>query len=915
VDLLVVDGYDQFSTLQAELLAALGDRTAEALVTLTQVPGREDTVGRRFTKTRQHLEAVFKNNGLAWSPKSLTGRMDDRHPDLQRLADEIFQLDTEPTPSTGAVHFLSSPDVATETSTVLREVKRLLLPDEEGLTHNLPEDIIVVLRDYERYHTHLRALAREYDLPSVLHLGQPLSDLPPIRLLLDALSLHDTSIHLTDFPRRLLLDVLRSPYCEVPGLDADIVRLLDQISQSFQVVGGREDWLIAVEAASRGRLVGEEDRDTHEIEPLISEQERDDILNALTTFFDRVTPRPIATVVDYVMWLEELIGADRPPTDDDPEDTDGYLSMVNCLHHGQRPWVVNRDLAALDEFKGVLRGLLSAQVLLSTLEQTAEVIHWADFWVDLLASLERASIDQQPERHGRVLITTAANARGLPHKHVFIMGLSEGMFPVKLTEDPLYLDSERRQMANTGLPIEVAADMGGDEGLYYELISLPRQSLTLSRPTIQNGAPWVESHLWRATAAVFSDSVDLVRAGEQRAGAVVAVEQSVTVNDVLVAVSEGFLKTQPHESVAGAYNWLMANHKPVWMGVQTGRTVEFGRLSGESFDAYTGRIQDEHLLNELGKLLGPGHTWSASQLNDYGLCPFRFFAGRVLRLEEQTEPMPGMDARQLGSLNHAILEQTYRQLMDEDIEISPENTEIALDILDEVAAEQFERAPRDLGFRTSVVWDEEQEILVGRLRALVFHDFNDVADELTKSFGTATRTPYRMEAGFGTGERGLNIDLGDDVPHGVRITGFIDRMDRYGDDVLVMDYKTGGTAIRLDELEAGRNFQIMLYMVAAERMLAGRRGIEDDVPASVQGGFFWHIRNRRISGLLNGSDPSHADLIQQARETIVTYVRSAQSGDFSVRPSKLEDGKCAAYCAFYRLCRVAVTHPAKRAQA
>src|SRR5579871_4298630 len=48
VDLLIVDGYDQFNRLQAELLTVLGSQARESLVTLTTIPGREATIGRRF---------------------------------------------------------------------------------------------------------------------------------------------------------------------------------------------------------------------------------------------------------------------------------------------------------------------------------------------------------------------------------------------------------------------------------------------------------------------------------------------------------------------------------------------------------------------------------------------------------------------------------------------------------------------------------------------------------------------------------------------------------------------------------------------------------------------------------------------------------------------------------------------------
>ena len=40
----------------------------------------------------------------------------------------------------------------------------------------------------------------------------------------------------------------------------------------------------------------------------------------------------------------------------------------------------------------------------------------------------------------------------------------------------------------------------------------------------------------------------------------------------------------------------------------------------------------------------------------WGLCGFRFFSRRLLHLEPYEEPESGLDALQLGSLNHKILE-------------------------------------------------------------------------------------------------------------------------------------------------------------------------------------------------------------------------------------------------------------------
>ena len=56
VDLLLVDGYDQFSPLQASLLMLVAERAQNSLITLATVPERSETVGRRFAETLAQLQ-------------------------------------------------------------------------------------------------------------------------------------------------------------------------------------------------------------------------------------------------------------------------------------------------------------------------------------------------------------------------------------------------------------------------------------------------------------------------------------------------------------------------------------------------------------------------------------------------------------------------------------------------------------------------------------------------------------------------------------------------------------------------------------------------------------------------------------------------------------------------------------------
>ncbi|MEM6529209.1 MAG: UvrD-helicase domain-containing protein, partial [Chloroflexota bacterium] len=523
VDLLVVDGYDQFTPLQAQIVALMAERVGEVLVTLTTVPEREATVGKRFVQAQQALQRACDAYQMPLAIRKITGQVEQRHSDLQHLADSIFRLGAATLPATDAVRFIAAPDATVEIQAILRHVKQLLLdPDAD----TRPDDILIVLRDYARYQNAIRETARVYGLPVALHPGHALGDTPPIRELISLITLHDTNINLTDFLRRPLMDALGSAYFNIAGIGRRETELLDRISREFAVVGGRGAWLEAIDLAAQEQVTGEDD-DMRKRPALIDEPMREHLRTSLSAFFDAVTPPAQATVKMYVAWLEDVIGHD-PLTNPDvtEDDSPGTLDMIRQVRRKAPAHVISRDLAALEEFKKVLKSLLSAQLLLRTLEQTRDEITWAEFLADLRSTVERTTIENAPEREGRILITTVTDARGLPHKHVFVPGLSEGIFPLRQPEDPLYLDSERRQLSNSGAGILAASERAADDGLFYEMISLARDTLTLSRPTVKDGAPWVESHLWRAVADVFDDAADRIAASEIRIGEITGITEA-----------------------------------------------------------------------------------------------------------------------------------------------------------------------------------------------------------------------------------------------------------------------------------------------------------------------------------------------------------------------------------------------------
>lgn len=919
VDLLLVDGYDQFTPVQATLLTQLSARIEQVIITLTDPPGKARTdaapvvIGQRFIEARERLQTAHNNLNVPLQVETETAPDTERHPDLVSLAQNIFS-DVPPVTASDGINMIAAPEPQGEIEAVWRAIKQRLLAGTR------PDDMLVAVRDWGRYYTHMEIYTYLYDLPVLLHYGDPLSNNPAIAVLMTVLSLAGEDPDApTAFRTRQLLDVLRSPYILVPGMTPEMIEALERISRERQVIGGRQNWLDAIDTAS-----DETFNEEGEVQPAIIELEFGmDLSLVVEAFFDNITAPTVGKHLDYVAWLEDLIGEDPiQDPDDRVEDLDvksvaiepheAYtLNIPQCIRSMPATTytdrIIARDIAALNQFKDVLRGILTTQEFLrDALKDSIRTTTWRDFFADVRNGIQNdRPIQRHPGRSGRVLVTTATDARGLPHEHIFIVGLSEGIFPADVPEDPLYLDSERAALSARGVMLQTQAERADDSGIFYELISQARQSLTLSRPHIRDGKPWVESHLWRMSQAVFDDlpiqQIDI--------GDVSALSSVVTLDEASITLAEYLNDSPESQDALALYHWMHNQHSDHWQRIMQGRQNEYTRLSAtQSHDVSTGKIEHPAMRQDIAASLGDAYTWSATRLNNYGTCPYRFFANYLLDLEELGTVEEGMDVLQQGSLNHKILERTYTTIRDDGLAITPNNLGEALEIFDYISEEIFEHAPENYKFRPTALWQNEQDVIRRRLIALIKLDFstqspfNAFADDISE------RRVYQLERGFGFGDHTLRIPLDDTDEQFIRVRGSIDRIDIIDNQQLVIvDYKSGTTKIPLREMREGKNFQMMVYLLALHQLLAER-----DSDLSISGGFFWHIRNQSTSGNMTFSDPVTADdSIRMAQQHVSAYLHQMREGNFTVQPAAPSGNRCTSYCEFYQLCRLTNTNQHK----
>ncbi len=269
-----------------------------------------------------------------------------------------------------------------------------------------------------------------------------------------------------------------------------------------------------------------------------------------------------------------------------------------------------------------------------------------------------------------------------------------------------------------------------------------------------------------------------------------------------------------------------------------------------------GRVGAPALQAEMARL---HQSISMTALEDLAQCRFKFFSRRTLALESAPErPEKRLQARVTGSILHAALE---RWLADKGRDFV-EHFEAAFD-------EACRKEHLPAGYRLEVERIQFREI-ARRVSA------NDLW------------TPDSSEA---------EVDLVLEFPGGVRVKGRVDRIDKFGNDCVIVDYKSSKKENVQKLVTSRTKLQGPLYALAA------RENLNLNPVAMV----FWAVREdqRYGWGKIPGTDlefePMPENWTTDAKARTIERLSSFLNGDVRARPEEPEPCR---WCDFKAACRV-----------
>jgi ATP-dependent helicase/nuclease subunit B len=498
--------------------------------------------------------------------------------------------------------------------------------------------------------------------------------------------------------------------------------------------------------------------------------------------------------------------------------------------------------------------------------------------LDVFARTLELELETDLGRVGRmgegVLVGSVSMGAGLDLDLVVVLGLAEGLFPSPTRDDSLLPDHERSATGDE-LPLRSQGVERQHRQLLAALAGARRQVLCVPRGDLRRNTERVPSRWVLQIASALAGerwwSSDLWSAEDEWVTHVASFDAGVRQMEFAATAQEHRLRSLMVQGSTRLSVAVLAAAGDVALG--SGAEVVAARRS-DSFTRFDGNLAGLELPSPAERVT------SATRLENWASCPFRYFMRNVLGVEEVENPEDELQItpRDKGSLVHQALEDFILAVLERPVADRPgphepwSDSDRALMVsIGGRVCDDYER--RGLTGRPIFWQQDRRRIITDLLRFLeadssyrFIHGMRPLAAEL--QFGFARDEPDTV-----------TLDLPDG--RAVRFHGFADRVDVADDGSLhVLDYKTGkaDTYRKLSEDNPdaqGQMLQLAVYGQAA-RLLHGT----PETPVRAE---YWFVSSRgRFERIGYSVTP---EVLAHIGETLQAMVNGIEAGVFPSNPT------------------------------
>ncbi len=444
------------------------------------------------------------------------------------------------------------------------------------------------------------------------------------------------------------------------------------------------------------------------------------------------------------------------------------------------------------------------------------------------------------DRGGAVRVLSADTLAGRAFELVLVPGLVERAFPRRLVEDPILPDRARHALDEARPddgeaappPLATAAERADEERLLLARIaqSAPRLVCSFPRRDERNRARVPSLFLLELVRADRGELVSALALAKESVSSELAPgwpaprdpRLAIDQREADLATIASLLSQEP-EASRGRAAYLLTESAAL------GRALRArGRRHLPKWNVQDGLVTDDaHVLEALAKERPGARVFSATALESFASCPYRFHLKTIVRLRgrETAEALEELDPMTRGSLIHAMQYRVVRAAKEAGLEVHRDRDALLASLdaaIDGIARDAEDR----LAPAIPAVFASEIEAIRRDLQGWLHRLSED-----------AVWSPALAELGFG--EPGgddhdpasvaapveVTVPLPGDVsPAGsltLRLRGSIDLVEARQGALRATDHKSGKARTKSGAVIAGgESLQPLLYALVLEAMLA-----------------------------------------------------------------------------------------------
>ena len=744
-----------------------------------------------------------------------------------------------------------------EIELIAKEIKKLLSSVEVE-----PEKICVVFNLIGNYSPIIRDRFKVYGIPFNLTDRYTLSTSNPVKAVISFLEISENDFYYKNIFRAFSSGLFNSLAIDIPNLLKTSVVL--------KIVSGYNNWLSRIEdtIAAHTPTSIETDDDNKKLEKYRNAKSDLERINSILKVFSaNLTPdefrKNIFSLIFGLNLPEKLLKAHLDEAENDIIAFNNFIRII-------------------DEIADLIK-----------LEYGEDEKHSLKFYLNQLRTTAAFTRYNIPEKPGYgVQITTLNEIRGLSFDYLFIGGLNDGDFPTRFTPEIFFSGSFAKQEYQHQVE---------QRYLFYQALCTWKKKLYLSSPQFDDKRELVLSSFLQDFNSLFSKTT---LTAIDFANKIYSKEELLELLGKLSSEQRKKIKIPAEANI----NTEELNNA---IAIETKRNEE--PFNESDYTGFISKMFGEEIGERLKKI--SEGEFSATQLENYAKCPYKYFVENVLQLETITEPVEELEAFEYGSLIHSILYEFYTKLKENGIVLfncSDHDFKIAEELLFKIAERKFD----ELNLNSELSFYEREKLLgiSGNKKQSILYKF---LDEERRNDGGYV--PSFFEIGFGkVKEEKFSNQLREGVKAGkIRLKGKIDRIDinKDAETLKVIDYKLGGTKPTSEDLKSGISLQLPLYLFAAKELI--KKEFEKEYkPAVAQ--IFSLKYNEKDFGKKSVSIKSHKtknenddseisaaeEMIKICLDAVNVFAEDISKGIFHLSKLKNRETKVCRFCDFKKICRI-----------